>query len=103
MKISGEEKKSLEIVLKCDSVGSLDVLISSLKAIHNPVVETKIIHSGVGSINKSDLMMALTGSRLVVGFNVDLLPKIQKLCKEQGVEIRLYDIIYKLTEDYKRL
>ena len=98
-----KKKKNLEIVLKCDSVGSLDALISSLKSIHNPEVEIKIIHSDVGSINKSDLMMALTGSRLVVGFNVDLLPKIQKLCKEQGVEIRLYDIIYKLTEDYKRL
>ncbi len=86
-------KKRLEIVLKCDSVGSLEAVISSLKSLENPEVEVFPIHTGIGAISKSDLLMALTGSRLVVGFNVTLLPKMQQLSKEKGVEIRLYDVI----------
>jgi translation initiation factor IF-2 len=103
-KSEGEErKKSLEIVLKCDSVGSLEALISSLKTLENPEVEVSPIHTGIGAISKSDLLMALTGSRLVVGFNVSLLPKMQQLSKEKGVEIRLYDVIYKLTQDLNEI
>jgi translation initiation factor IF-2 len=96
-------KKSLAIVLKCDSVGSLEAVISSLKSLENPEVEVLPIHTGVGAISKSDLLMSLTGSRLVVGFNVSLLPKMQQLSKERGVEIRLYDVIYKLTQDLNRI
>ena len=98
-----EKKKKLEIVLKCDSVGSLEAVISSLKTLENPDVEITPIHSGIGGISKSDLLMALTGSRLVVGFNVALLPKMERLSKEKGVEIRLYEVIYKLTEDLNKV
>jgi translation initiation factor IF-2 len=97
-----ERKRSLEIALKCDSAGSLEAVVSSITSIQDLAVGINIIHSGIGSINKSDILMANTGSRLIVGFNVDLLPKIQQLSKEQGIEIRLYDIIYKLTEDLKK-
>ena len=98
-----DRRKSLAIVLKCDSVGSLEAVISSLKSLENPEVEVLPIHTGVGAISKSDLLMALNGSRLVVGFNVSLLPKMQQLSKERGVEIRLYDVIYKLTQDLNRI
>jgi translation initiation factor IF-2 len=97
------EKNSLEIVLKCDSVGSLEAVTSSLKSLENPVVDILPIHTGIGAISKSDLLMALTGSRLVVGFNVSLLPKMRPLSKEKGVEIRLYDVIYKLTQDLSQI
>ena len=97
-----ERKRSLEIALKCDSVGSLEAVVSGITSIQDLAVGIKIIHSGIGSINKSDLLMANTGSRLIVGFNVDLLPKIQQLSKEQGIEIRLYDIIYRITEDVEK-
>jgi translation initiation factor IF-2 len=96
-------KKSLEIVLKCDSVGSLEALTSSLKSLENPEVVVLPIHTGIGAISKSDLVMALTGSRLVVGFNVSLLPKIEALTKEKGVEVRLYEVIYKLTQDLSKI
>jgi translation initiation factor IF-2 len=99
----GVRKKGLEIVLKCDSVGSLEAVISSLKSLDNPEVDVLPIHTGIGAISKSDLLMALTGSRLVVGFNVSLLPKMQQLSREKGVEIRLYDVIYKLTQDLSQL
>ena len=98
-----DRKKGLEIVLKCDSVGSLEAVISSLKNLKNPEVEVSAIHTGIGAISKSDLLMALTGSRLVVGFNVSLLPKMEQLSKERGVEVRLYDVIYKLTQDLNEI
>lgn len=96
-------KKSLEIVLKCDSVGSLEALLSSLKSLENPEGDVLPIHTGIGAISKSDLLMALTGSRLVVGFNVSLLPKMEELSREKGVEIRLYEVIYKLTQDLSKI
>ena len=62
-----------------------------------------VIHSGVGAISKSDMLMALTGSRLVVGFNVDVLPKVEEFSREQGIEVRLYNVIYTLTHDLHEL
>jgi translation initiation factor IF-2 len=98
-----EQKKKLEIVLKCDSVGSEEAVISSLEQEKIPEVELRVIHSGVGSITKSDVLMALTGSKIVIGFNVDILPKIRELCREQNIEVRLYDVIYQLTHNLKEI
>ena len=68
---SGEtEMIKLEIVLKCDVAGTVEAVKSSLASIHIPGVEISIIQSGVGNITKSDVLMAQTGSRLVIGFNV---------------------------------
>ena len=55
------------------------------------------------SITKSDLLLALTASKLVLGFNVEVAPKIESLCREQGIEIRLYDVIYNLTKDVQSI
>jgi len=57
----------------------------------------------MGNISKSDVLMAQTGSRLLIGFNVDTMPKLLQLIKEQGIEVRLYDTIYKLTADLKNI
>lgn len=97
------KQKKLEIVLKCDSVGSKEAVISSLQASQNPQTELKIIRAGIGTISKSDLHMALTGSRLVVGFNVDVMPQIKSLSREQGIEVRLYSVIYKLINELKEI
>ena len=99
----GHAFKRLEIVLKCDSAGSEEAVRGSVSAIGKPGPDLKVIHSGVGSISKSDLLMALTGSRLVVGFNVDTMPKIVEMAQGQGIEIRLYDVIYRLTEDMRNI
>lgn len=106
LKKSSHEKTSedkLEIILKCDSTGSVEVLRSSIFNIATPEVKIEIIHVGVGNINNTDIFMAETGSRLIIGFNVDVVPKIDHLLKEHGVEIRLYDVIYRLTEDVKSI
>jgi len=62
-----------------------------------------VIQSGVGNITKQDLLMALTGSRLAIGFNVGVAPKLELWVKEHGVEVRLYDVIYRLAEDLKAI
>jgi translation initiation factor IF-2 len=98
-----EEKGMLDIVLKCDSMGTEEAIISSLAAVQIPNVKLRVIHAGVGSITKSDLLMAVTGSRLVVGFNVDVMPLIDQQSKEQGIEVRLYEVIYKLTSDLQQI
>jgi translation initiation factor IF-2 len=93
--------RKLEIVLKCDSAGSVEAVTSSILKIVPPEVEISFIHSGVGSISKSDVLIADTGSRLVLGFQVDVLQGIYKDLKNYGVEVRLYDVIYKLIADIK--
>lgn len=89
----------LEIILKCDSTGSVEVVRSSILKRAPSEVEIDIIHAGVGDINNSDVFMAETGSRLIIGFNVGVMPKIDHLLKDHSVEIRLYEVIYKLIED----
>jgi translation initiation factor IF-2 len=93
----------LEIVLKCDSIGSVEAVQGMLGKLRAGQVELRIIHAGVGAVCKSDLLMALTGSRLVVGFNVGVMPKLDQWIKERGLEVRLYKVIYKLVDDIKKI
>jgi translation initiation factor IF-2 len=97
------KKKVLEIVLKCDSVGTQEAVVASLSDIQRDERPLKVIHAGVGAVAKSDLLLALTGSRIVLGFNVDIGPKIKELCREQEIEVRLYDVIYRLVADMKEI
>jgi len=101
--IKAKEKKCFEIVLKCDTSGCAEAIISSINSIVCPEVTIDIISSGVGSINKSDIFMAETGSRLIIGFNVGLMPHVDELISEHNVEIRLYDVIYRLIEDIESI
>ena len=96
-------RKKLEIVLKCDTSGCAEAIISSIMSFVLTGVDIDIISSGVGAINKSDIFMAETGSRLIVGFNVGLMPHIDLTASEHNVEIRLYEVIYKLLEDIESI
>jgi len=91
--------KILEIVLKCDSVGSMEAVMTALTTGKGPEGMIRIVRAGVGPVAKSDLLMALTASRLVVGFNVDVMPNLQQLCREQQTEVRLHNVIYRLVKD----
>ena len=104
-KLSTESEldQKLEIVLKCDVAGTAEAINASLVEIDVPGVQIKVIQSGVGNVSKSDVLMARTGSKLVVGFSVDTMPKLEQEIKEFGVEVRLYDTIYKLTEDIRKI
>jgi translation initiation factor IF-2 len=93
----------LEIVLKCDVAGTAEAVSASLSEIRVAGVQIDLIQTGIGNVSKSDALMARTGSKLVIGFNVDVMPKLKQEIKEFGVEVRLYDTIYKLTEDIRKI
>ena len=93
-----DAKKRLEIVLKCDTSGCAEAIVSAINSLKPPGPEINIISAGVGAINKSDIFMAETGSRLIIGFNVGLMPQMDQLVLAHNVEIRLFEIIYKLLE-----
>ena len=96
-------RKKLEIVLKCDTSGCIEAIKSSIISLDLSGAEIDIISSGVGAINKSDIFMAETGSKLILGFNVGLMPHIDQMAAEHTIEIRLYDVIFKLLEDVQTI
>lgn len=95
--------KVLSLVVKSDAAGTAEAIISGLEALKTGDVIIELIRVETGNVSKSDLLMAETGSRLVIGFNVDLLPRIKELAYEKRIEIRIYDVIYKLINDIKEV
>jgi translation initiation factor IF-2 len=102
LEVSSKGVQKLDLVLKTDSMGTREAIVSAIEALDVPDIVVEA-HADVGHISKSDLFLAETGSRLVMGFNVKVLPKISALAKERQVEVRLYDVIPNLLEDLKEL
>lgn len=100
---SGNIKQKFEIVLKCDSAGSIEAAIAAISKIALPEIEINVMHHAVGAVSKSDVMLAETGSRFIAGFQVGVLPGIDKVVRERQVEVRLYSVIYALTEDIQAI
>jgi len=101
---SVQSNRLLKIVLKADTKGSLEAIKSSLANIKDEEVALKIIHSSVGAINESDIMMASASMGFVVGFHVDFDSGHAKSTAErEGVEVRSYKIIYELLDDVTKL
>lgn len=105
--MSGREKEKrpaegpLEIVIKCDTAGVVDAVRQAIAAELGERVA--VIGAGVGPVNQGDLLTAETGSRLVLGFNVPVLPHVDAVCRERKVEVRLYRVIYRLVADLAEL
>lgn len=97
--ISSGEIKFLKMVLKADTKGSLEAIMQALKKIKGTDVAVKVIHFGVGNITDTDVVMAAASQALLVGFHVDASPHVKKLSEKQYVDIKHYEIIYKLIED----
>ncbi len=91
--------KDLNLVLKGDVVGSVEAAISELAKIQHTEVRVNVIHQGVGGITEGDVMLASASDALVVGFNVRPNAEAKALADREGVDIRTYRVIYKLTED----
>ena len=91
----------LEIVVKGDGTGPLEAVCSGVEALDVTGVTIRIIRRGVGDVNKTDVLHTETGSRLIVGFNVGVLPRVDEVFRTHGVEVRLYQVIYRLVEDVK--
>ncbi len=96
-----EDAKVLSLVLKADSNGSLDAVAKSLKQVEKEDVFINIVHKGVGTISESDIILAAASQSIVVGFGVVAPNSSKQLAKNEGVEIRTYNIIYKLVDDVK--
>jgi translation initiation factor IF-2 len=97
-----DASKKLDIALKCDSIGSQEAILAAIQAIRSDPIRIRVIHSGVGPISKSDLDLAATGSHLVIGFDVEVQPGIPRLAQDMGIEVRLYQVIYRLLEDLQQ-
>ena len=93
------ELKDLNIVLKADVQGSVEAVKQSLVKLSNDEVVVKVIHSGVGAINESDIMLANASNAIVIGFNVRPNPVASENAERDGVEIRTYRIIYDAIEE----
>lgn len=97
--IRSGDLKVLKVVMKTDTKGSFEAIKKSLEGIKHDEVMVKIIHSGVGNISESDVMMAAASNALLIGFHVDIPGHIEKSAEKNGVEFKNYKIIYKMMED----
>ena len=97
-----EGLKEINVVLKTDVNGSLEAVKKSLEKIDVEGVKINVIRGGVGAITESDVVLAKASNAIIIGFNVRGNNKVMDSAKEHGVEIRTYDIIYKLVEDMEQ-
>jgi len=91
--------KELRIVLKSDVQGSLEAVKHALEALSTDEVRIRILHEGAGEITDNDVLLASASQAIIVGFNTRLDPQARRTAEAEGVDVRLYDIIYKLTDD----
>jgi translation initiation factor IF-2 len=94
--------KDLNLVIKGDVQGSTEAIVSELGKIQHAEVRVNVIHQGVGGITDNDVMLASASGGMVIGFNVRPNAETRALAEREGVEIRTYNVIYKLTEDIEQ-
>jgi translation initiation factor IF-2 len=93
--------KELNIVLKADVAGSLEALQDEIAKVPQEQVAINIIHSQTGGINESDVMLAAASEAIIIGFNVRPLADARRAAEREGVDVRTYSVIYKITEDLR--
>jgi translation initiation factor IF-2 len=96
------EVRDLNLVIKGDVQGSVEAIVSELAKIQHPEVRVNVIHQGVGGITENDIMLAAASGGMVVGFNVRPNAETRAVAEREGVAIRTYDVIYKLTEEIEQ-
>ncbi|HXM21081.1 MAG TPA: translation initiation factor IF-2 [Terriglobales bacterium] len=94
--------KELNIILKADVGGSVEVLTDLLSKLSNDKVRLKVLHSGVGAITETDVLLASASNAIIIGFSVRPERKAQELAEQEKVDIRLHSIIYELQDEIKR-
>ena len=97
------QRKALPIILKTDVNGSMEAISAALRDLKNEEVTSQIILSGVGAINESDIMLAVSSGAIVIGFNVRADAPAKKIAKQNNIEIKYYSIIYEILDDIKNL
>lgn len=99
--LADEKRKSLRLILKADVQGSSEALVSSLKQIQSKKIDLDIVHVGVGPITENDVLLAAASNAIVVGFNVKVENNAAQSAKREGVQVKLYSIIYELLDQVK--
>jgi translation initiation factor IF-2 len=97
--IQAGQTKELRIILKADVQGSLGAVVHALDQIQTDEVRINVLHQGTGDITDNDINLASASDAIVVGFNTKVDPTARRTAEAEGVEVRLYDIIYKLTDE----
>ncbi|MCI6853800.1 MAG: translation initiation factor IF-2 [Firmicutes bacterium] len=93
------EVKDLNLIIKGDVQGSIGAIVSSLEKLNNENVRVKIIHTGVGTVTESDVMLAGTTGSIIIGFNVRPTTAVQTFADRENIQIRLYRVIYDIIND----
>lgn len=96
------EIRDLNIILKADVQGSLEAVKDALSNLTHPHVKVNVIHTGTGGINESDVMLASASTAIIIGFNVRADAKASALKEKEGVDVRLYNVIYVAIDDIKK-
>jgi translation initiation factor IF-2 len=99
MQMQEGQVKELNIVLKCDVQGSAEAIKNALTKVGEENIKVRLIHEGIGNINETDVHLAAASGAIIIGFNVKADGAAQRLAQKEGVDIRYYNIIYKLTDD----
>jgi translation initiation factor IF-2 len=95
--------KELRLIVKADVHGSLEAITGALQRLHSEEVKINIPHTGVGAITESDAMLAAASGAVVLGFNVRPDSAVRRIAEQQGVDIRLYRVIYEALDDVRKL
>lgn len=97
-----EGAKDINLILKADVQGSVEAVQEALLGLSAEAIKVKVIHSGVGTVTESDVMLASASDAMIIGFNVRPHPKTLQLAEEKNVDIRFYTVIYEAIEDVRK-
>jgi translation initiation factor IF-2 len=100
--IQAGKVKELALIIKADGQGSIEPIVNSLEKLGGENVKVNILHASTGNISENDVMLAVASHGIVIGFDVTVDPAARKMADAEGVDIRLYNIIYKLVEDVEK-
>jgi translation initiation factor IF-2 len=100
--VQSGEAKELNLIVKADVQGSLDPIVSELNKLGEGEIGIKVLYSETGNIGDNDVMLASASNAIIIGFNVQADVSARRLAEKEGVDIRLYEIIYRMTEDIEK-
>jgi translation initiation factor IF-2 len=96
------EIRDLNVIIKADVQGSVEAVKDALSNISHPEVKVNVIHTGAGGINESDVMLAAASNAIIIGFNIRPDANASALIEKEGIDVRLYNVIYEAIEDVKK-
>ena len=100
--VQAGEAKGLNLIVKADVQGSLNPIVSELNKLGEGAIGIKVLYSEAGNIGENDVMLASASNAIIIGFNVQADVSARRLAEKEGVDIRLYEIIYRMTEDIEK-